>query len=238
MSSTEVWDQLYAYIDPPRPLHEHLSAEKEETLIALIASSPGAAKERNARGDYPLHVALSFASTTKALVDALLDAFPGAAKEKSSKGNCPLHIALTAIILARDGRWTGIPSYRPWDHDAIVEQRDAQIVSLIDTVITAWPGALKEKDANGDYPLHLTSLKYRDLNPLVGLPEAVVAAVYSAWPGGIHATDSAGKTPLYYGDLLCVPDDVVRDCMGTLSPEACCSLYLRDGKRVVEDEFL
>lgn len=128
--------------------------------------------------------------------------------------------------------------HRPWDHDAIVEQHVAQIVALIDMVITAWPGALKEKDAYGDYPLHLTSLKYRDLNPLVGLPEAVVAAVYSAWPGGIHATDSAGKTPLYYGDLPCVPDDVVRDCMVTLSPEACCSFYLRDGKRVVEDEFL
>ena len=57
-------------------------------------------------------------------------------------------------------------------------------------MIASWPEAAKEKDCEGDTPLHV-ALRETD-----GTPEAVVMALLAAWPDAAKEKNDGGFTPL------------------------------------------
>ena len=70
-------------------------------------------------------------------------------------------------------------------------------------LIAAWPEAAKEKDCEGDTPLHV-ALRETD-----GTPDAVVMALLAAWPDAAKEKNDGGFTPLDLALANNAPEAVV-----------------------------
>ena len=58
---------------------------------------------------------------------------------------------------------------------------------MVLALFEAWPDAVKEKDEDGNTPLHLALIKRA----------TVAMALFKAWPDAVKEKDKAGNTSLY-----------------------------------------
>ena len=61
-----------------------------------------------------------------------------------------------------------------------------KVDAVVFALITACPDCVKEKDTDGDTPLHV-ALGNK------GIPEGIVRALLAAWPDGVKEADSSGN---------------------------------------------
>jgi hypothetical protein len=93
-----------------------------------------------------------------------------------------------------------------------VFERPGADLSVIDCLLTAFPGALLSKDKEGDrIPLHMAAMK--------GVSTAVMRYMVEALPKSLQAIDREGNLPLHYAAMYSC--EAVVELMANLSPDTC-----------------
>jgi hypothetical protein len=92
---------------------------------------------------------------------------------------------------------------------AVLGRRGAAILSIVDCLVTTYPGALMRKDEGGDrLPLHMAILK--------GASIAVIRYILEALPQALEKPDCEGNLPLHYAAMYS-SEDVIRLTAGRYS---------------------
>mmetsp|Transcript_42839 Transcript_42839/g.142591 ORF Transcript_42839/g.142591 Transcript_42839/m.142591 type:complete len:613 (-) Transcript_42839:732-2570(-) len=160
--------------------------DSDAELLAIIASSPEAAQEKDKGGRLPLHFAIRHGAS-EAVVRALLQAHPETAKEKTKVGNLPLHLAVEvgaseAVVVAllqanpeaakeKDGQ-ERLPLHCAVARETYIGKGASEAV--VAALLHAYAEAAKEKTNGGNLPLHYAVAR--------GASEGVVAALLHAYP--------------------------------------------------------
>jgi hypothetical protein len=169
------------------------AAEEEEFLIGAFALHP-----------VPKIVFVHTLNMPKRSLQAFLDNRDWI-NLKALVERCPevCHQSVTMMFQGRE--ITCLPLH------AVFERPGADL-SVIDCLHTAFPGALLNKDEEGDrLPLHMAAMK--------GASTAVMRYMVEALPQSLQAIDREGNLPLHYAAIYSC--EAVVELMANLSPDAC-----------------
>jgi ankyrin repeat protein len=197
------------------PLHDVVCRRHvdPDDLRALVEAYPKALRERNFRGDIPLHCALIVWEVDYRVVHSLVTKDPESVRLGRGADNHhqrPLWMAFDArrsavrsldfIRLLKEA-WPGSLREKDWQgrtplRAAVEALSSPQVLSYL---VEQCPAALRMRDNEGRLPLHFANTRFVGRDNDRGGEQWVAAArvLIGAWPDALHERSNNGELPVH-----------------------------------------
>lgn len=185
-----------------RTLLEAVSrSDSADNVMIIITKNPLAVKQKDRRGEYPLHKVCRDAQYDTVIMK-LIDLFPDALQQRNKDGDYPLHIACSShghseeVILKLIELFPAAASkcrecYNEFPLRLACENLPSS-VTVIRKLVDMHPWALREADSWSWYPIHYTIAA----NANQSLDVAIL--LMEADPSVLQQTDKDGRTLLHF----------------------------------------
>lgn len=192
-------DSIQNYKKDGDPILHHLlrNEAKADAILAVIEYFPAAAKITDGREILPLHIAIAD-NPVKEIISTLLSQYPEAASVRSKRillRELPLHYILKQMASkAKDPdmldnfqslikhcpeavKENFVDGSSPVNFVLKNEKNELQAVTILTSLLKAYPDGARQEDQDGELPLHCAISSSRDLSMIKLLLEAFPDAV-------------------------------------------------------------
>ena len=133
----------------------------------FLSFYPGNSSQIDRQGRFPLHLAVSVASTDLSVVEKLIECNAEAVQAQDKQGLLPLHCVLRCSA----------------------SMEVSQCLQIVQCLLNHYPHGVKVADHSGSTPLHI-ACHHR-------CPQSIVEVVLNAFPAAVHVRDQNGCIPLH-----------------------------------------